>query len=424
MSINEVFELRKNDPKWNTSYPLSPDDWAKYRVHTPLGFEKDKELSFYIHVPFCKQLCSFCEYTRMICPDNELQAHYIHVVDEDITSFKTNHPNIVLRGFDIGGGTPTSLSDENFNLLLDIFDKAKSGVSLSEDFEPSIEGTFSSLSEAKLSRMVQSGIQRLSLGIQTTDTELLCSQHRERIKEEFISKWMDKAHLFGIKKINLDLMYGLKGQTKETVEKDLFTIKRHSPEQVTLYELRTNMIDSKDISSKEKLFSLYKQYYEGLRKLGYYASFGQNTFSLSKDDLGVSSYLRSRMTEGGAYKGFGISAQSMNKKGVSYNCGKNSYDLLNIVKQESYQEEFVYQLLPDEIASKYIAISGYYGSFLLDKVMSDNDIAWNKYIDEVLSFCLEKDLLLLDGKRVSITEVGFLHYGAVLSLFYSPVFKR
>ena len=98
--------------------------------------------------------------------------------------------------------------------------------------------------------------------------------------------------------------------------------------------------------------------------------------------------------------------------------------LMLLKKQESYQEEFVYQLLPDEIASKYIAISGYYGSFLLDKVMSDNDIAWNKYIDEVLSFCLEKDLLLLDGKRVSITEVAFLDYGAVLSLFYSPVFKR
>ena len=55
MSINEVFELRKNDPKWNTSYPLSPDDWAKYRVHTPLGFEKDKEFTF----PFASNYAHF-----------------------------------------------------------------------------------------------------------------------------------------------------------------------------------------------------------------------------------------------------------------------------------------------------------------------------------------------------------------------------
>lgn len=84
MSIEEVFETRKNDPRWNTSYPLSPTDWAAYRAPSALPFATDRELSFYIHIPFCRQLCSFCEYTRMLCPDDGIQKHYIEVIASDI----------------------------------------------------------------------------------------------------------------------------------------------------------------------------------------------------------------------------------------------------------------------------------------------------------------------------------------------------
>lgn len=75
--LDEIFEERKDDPCWNTSYPLSPDDWRQYRVNHSLSFDDDKELSFYIHIPFCKHLCSFCEYTRMLCPSEDLQESYV-----------------------------------------------------------------------------------------------------------------------------------------------------------------------------------------------------------------------------------------------------------------------------------------------------------------------------------------------------------
>ena len=420
MKIDQVFASRKNDPKWNTSYPLSPEDWVIYRVLDSLSFQEDKELSFYIHIPFCKQLCSFCEYTKMICPNDKLQMHYIETIGKDIEKFKERYPNIILKGFDIGGGTPTSLSNQNFNLLLDVYDKAISGICLADGYEPSIEGTFTTLSDSKLRRIVQSGILRLSLGIQSTDTEVLCSNHRERISEDIISEWLDKAYKAGVQKINFDLMYGLKGQTELTIAQDLDTIKRLLPEQVTLYELRTNMLNSKDIPSKEALYSYYKQYYDGLTNIGYYGNFGQNTFSLIKSDFGVSSYLKSRMIEGGSYKGFGISAQSMSKKGVSYNCGKNNKDLMKIIRKDSYQEEHIYHLPPEELYSKYIAISGYCGSFKLDDELSDKE-----YIKKALQFCIDNNLLKLsDNNILRITEEGFLYYGAVLSLFYCPPNKK
>ena len=77
MDIAELLSYRKIDPLWNTSYPLAPKDWEPFRVASPLYFKGESELSFYIHIPFCKQLCSFCEYTRMMCPDDETQKKYL-----------------------------------------------------------------------------------------------------------------------------------------------------------------------------------------------------------------------------------------------------------------------------------------------------------------------------------------------------------
>ena len=120
MDIAELLSYRKIDPLWNTSYPLAPKDWEPFRVASPLYFKGESELSFYIHIPFCKQLCSFCEYTRMMCPDDETQKKYLTTILSDILKFKEQNRSFLLKGFDIGGGTPTALSDANFNFLMDI----------------------------------------------------------------------------------------------------------------------------------------------------------------------------------------------------------------------------------------------------------------------------------------------------------------
>lgn len=110
-NIAALFEQRKHQPQWNTSYPLRPDHWARYRWggdelsfdgkqpfdgeqpfdgkqpfvgEQVLPFDGEQELSMYVHVPFCKRLCSFCEYTRMLLPDEATQTHYVDVVGSDI----------------------------------------------------------------------------------------------------------------------------------------------------------------------------------------------------------------------------------------------------------------------------------------------------------------------------------------------------
>lgn len=418
MTIAELFQSRKNDPRWNTSYPLHPTDWATYRVPVPLPFEKDHRLSFYIHIPFCKQLCSFCEYTKMLCPDEDTQRDYLLAVANDIDRFKQKYPAMTLLGFDIGGGTPTSLSEKNFSLLMQIYKKAIAGLRMDENYEPSIEGTFNTLSDRKLEEMSRHGFHRLSLGVQSSCRSVSHQYKRASSNEDMMASWLTKAWEKGIRKVNLDFMYGLQGQNETTIRQDLDLIGRLKPQQVTLYELRTNMISDKEIPSKEELYHQYTQYFDALIALGYKARFGQNTFSVDAADEGLSSYLRERMLNGASYKGFGLSAQSMSSAGVAYNVGKLSATPQNELNRKGFPEQYTYLLPSIELASKYMAIAAYHGSFSISK-LKDYGIR-EEELNEILGFCIGEGLMTKeDFDRIMVTPKGFVHYGALFSLFHS-----
>ena len=419
MNLEELFNIRLNDLNLNTSYPLNPNDWTKFNIVEEHSFTNDKVLSLYIHIPFCISICSFCEYTKMLSPNEELQFRYLKVLESDIKNFVNKHPNITLKGFDIGGGTPTSLSEKNFTYLIDIFNNTVSNVKLSLDFEPSIEATFNTLSEEKLKKIHKAGINRISLGIQSTQKKVLSINQRDIISLKEIKKWIHLIKLIGIQKINLDFMYGLKGQSIKEIESDIETLKNLKIEQVTLYELRTNMLRiEKSKTSREELFETYNYLYNNLIKLGYFAQFGQNTFSLNSEDLGISSYLRNRMIKAGAYKGFGISAQSMNRYGVSYNVGKNDTKLLKYIHLNTFEKGEFYKLPKKELLSKYIAISAYYGRFSINtasNILSDD---FYTVFKSEIDFCIDNKLIEIKNNNINITQKGFKNYGAVFSLFF------
>lgn len=416
MNIEQIFEERKNNPLLNTSYPLKPEDWAQFMKNEALVFDEG-DMCFYIHIPFCKKICSFCEYSKILLPEEEVQERYLKVLRNDILSFINNHKNIKLRGFDIGGGTPTALSDRNFDRLLNIYDEAISFVELAEDFEPSIEATFDTINQFKINRIVQSNIKRVSLGLQSTCDEVLLENNRDNISLSKIQKIMSDLHISGIEKINLDFMYGIKGQSLQSIEQDLEIIKLLKPEQLTVYELRINMINIKPYKTADELYEEYSLIYEKLISYGYHAGFGQNTFSQNNLDFGVSSYLRNRMLKGIQYKGFGIAAQSMSKYGLSYNKGKRLCEIRSSLNCETFEENKAYFLPKREVLSKFIAISGYSGTV-------DLTAAERIYCDEVktlfkkeLEFLLENALIICQENTIFITKKGFRNYGAVFSLF-------
>lgn len=417
--LDEIFEERKDDPRWNTSYPLSPDDWRQYRVNHSLSFDDDKELSFYIHIPFCKHLCSFCEYTRMLCPSEDLQESYVAAIENDIMSFIKRYPALRLCGLDVGGGTPTVLCHKAFDRLMWLCRYAMRQLDKSKDFVPSIEATFETLTEEKVQALVASGFKRVSLGVQSTSENVLLCNHRRNLTPKDMRNSISMLHENGVGVVNLDMMYGLKGQTTDSLRQDVQTLAYLQPEQITLYELRTNMIKENVHMSKEELYHSYSFLYHSLLELGYKARFGQNTFSKNANDIGVSSYLKERMMNAGAYKGFGISAQSMSSNGVSYNIGKLRNSVKELLLMRSFEEEYVYQLPCKELASKYIAIGGYNGSFSFKKLSDLLGCDAKVYYSSQLEYCLSHEYVEILDDRVIVTPSGFKYYGALFSLFYA-----
>ena len=153
--------------------------------------------------------------------------------------------------------------------------------------------------------------------------------------------------------------------------------------------------------------------------MGYEASFGQNTFSKDINDKGLSSYLRHRMFDGWQYKGFGVSAQSLSNRGVSYNLGKNTNALTSLIKDShSFETNCFYDLPKHEILAKFIAISGYSGGFSL-KVTKD--IYGESFFNEfniIIAFLLEKKYIRIADSRIELTPKGMINYGPILSLFF------
>lgn len=427
--LQRLFEQRKNNPLFNTSYPLSPDDWAKHSTPGTLPFDRSKPIAFYIHIPFCHKICSFCEYTKMCVPSRDLQKNYINALINQIERFTEQYPGMKIYGFDIGGGTPTSLDSGIFADFMMWTRGFLENQSYAFNFEPSIEGSFDTLTDDyqgshKSFYIAKAGFKRLSLGVQSTSEDVLSPLHRNNISASKMGKAIDEWHRLGISKINLDLMYGLPGQTPENIKKDIDIIRDLNPEQVTVYEFRTNQLKMRYKPDSDSCFNQYCELFDGLSQLGYYGEFGRNTFSRDRYDCGLSSYLRHRMFDGWQYKGLGISAQSMTPFGVSYNIGKNE-SVGQLLDQDwlinngySYEGSTYYQLPRHEILNKFIAISGYSGGLSLSAAKNIFGDDFDTRYSTVIRFLLNENLATIKGERLQLTETGFRHYGAVLSLFY------
>ena len=296
-------------------------------------------------------------------------------------------------------------------------------IPLSSDFEPSIEFSFSSIDEEKIEIIAKYGIERASTGIQVFDAGLMNRFGRKNSSIKQMSNVLSQMKEVGIKKINIDLMYGFEGQNEGMLEKSVNVIEELRPNQVTLYEMRYNTNGSKHSHiNRDILFEQYSYLFQKLKALGFKGRFGQNTFS-KFDDFGVSSYLRSRMLNCIPYKGFGVSAQSMSLSGISYNILK-SFSSSLLPQIEEIKEEDIYLLPAEEVVAKYICISLYSGRFNLNVVSKILGNGAARIYDSELDFLIENGLADINNGVCCLTEKGFRYYGAVASLFWSDKHKE
>lgn len=168
-----------------------------------------KPTSAYVHIPFCTQICYYCDFSKVFIKNQPVDSYLEHLLQEfhsyDIQKLRTLY---------IGGGTPTALSAPQLEVLLDGLTK---NLDLSVLEELTIEANPGDLDEHKIAVLKNSAVNRVSLGVQTFDDKMLKKIGRSHLEKDIYEN-ISRLKLAGFDNISIDLIYALPGQTMDQVK--------------------------------------------------------------------------------------------------------------------------------------------------------------------------------------------------------------
>lgn len=193
-----------------------------------------KELGIYIHIPFCEQKCYYCDFISF-ANKYEKQQEYINAVKKEIDTYNFEKYNVTT--IYIGGGTPSYIESKYIVELIEkLKSKLKNNITKFEEIEITIEINPGTVTKQKLQDFKSCGINRLSIGLQTTNNNLLKQIGRIHTYEEFLNTYA-WAKQVGFENINVDLMLGLPNQTINDLKESLNTVIKLNATHISVYSL-------------------------------------------------------------------------------------------------------------------------------------------------------------------------------------------
>lgn len=423
----------------NTAYPLNGSKvWREYKVKiedvdevVKNQWENVKELGLYAHVPFCLKRCGFCEYTVLSEDQLDRTEEYTSLLLDEIGLYERafSGDKKTINGFDIGGGTPTVLSE---NQIERIVSSVLRNYNTTENFEMSIETTpLIAATELEKIRAIRSlGIERISMGMQTINPRLLERVGRPHNTISVLTQARDNVREAGFERFNVDLMYGFAHQSLESVISTTQFAIQLDPEFITLYRVRykgTKIENQAGGVDLEQVNEQYSAAYKLLNDVGFEANIGKNTFSRVKGDPGTSAYLTERVVEGTPYLGMGLGAQSLASGSIYYNQGAASKKLERYAKllgEEHFPIQDLYLLPPEEIMTKMISVSFYFGRINKRAFQKKFGVRLEDQFRDEISFLEERGLMEDHEGFFSFTNEGKDYVNGVIPLFYSERSKE
>ena len=205
---------------------------AFFLTRRPAG---QKKLGIYVHIPFCKSKCEYCDfYSLGGSRDRRVTDDYLQALADHIKESGRLTPEHVVDTIYFGGGTPSFFGAENLEKILDEIQRR---FRLDPDPEITLEANPDSVTKASLKKLLRAGFNRISIGVQSDDDEMLKKLGRPHTYEQ-ARQAVTRAREVGFTNVSVDLMYGLPNQTltawKETVE-NVLTLK---PDHLSAYALR------------------------------------------------------------------------------------------------------------------------------------------------------------------------------------------
>lgn len=195
-----------------------------------------KQLGIYIHIPFCKSKCKYCDFVSFQGKEAK-QDDYIECLLKEIEKQKWDEINkkYKVTTIYIGGGTPSFIDSKHIEKILKLL-KEKLQTNLNNEIEVTIEVNPGTANKEKLTKYKEVGVNRLSIGLQSTNNKILHDIGRIHTFEEFIETY-NTAKEIGFENINVDLMLALPNQTIQDLKESLEKIIELNPNHVSVYSL-------------------------------------------------------------------------------------------------------------------------------------------------------------------------------------------
>lgn len=369
-----------------------------------------KNISLYIHIPFCDQKCHYCDFPSF-AGKGDLKDRYINALIKEINQ---NTKNYIIDTIFIGGGTPSSLSAEQLEkLLINV-----NNFTFSDDVEFTIECNPGSITSQKLNVMKKYGVNRLSMGLQAVQNSLLKDIGRIHSYEVFKENFM-LARECGFDNINVDLMFGLPRQKVSEWKESLEMILTLNPEHISAYSLI--------IEDGTRFSKLYEQNKLKLPN----EDEERQMYHLAKDILlknGFSQYEISNYSKEGFECRHNIAYWKMNNW-LGVGSAASSYidgdRFTNFSKIETYIEKIENNQSPREEESKNTMEENieefmFMGLRLIEGINEDEfEARFNRIVDSYYKDILKKFILqgLLERKnrKIYLTEKGIEYSNIVMS---------
>lgn len=368
-----------------------------------------EELGIYIHIPFCKKKCYYCDFISY-CDKNELIDKYIECLKKEIINFAQKYKDVYdITTIYIGGGTPSSINEKYIKNIIDTINN--NIVNIKKIKEITIEVNPGTITKEKIEQYKMARINRISIGLQSTNNKLLEEIGRIHDFDEFLGTY-NMARKVGFKNINVDLMLGLPNQTIKDLSNSIDKIIQLNPEHISIYSLILeestvlfNLIEQgKLILPSDEVERNMYWYIKNKLELSGYKHYEISNFAKE----GYESKHNWNCWEQKQYVGFGVAAHSYLKDKRFSNI-ENLEQYINNIENDNLEKNYILhenQNIYDK-KKEYMLL----GLRKIDGVSIQK--FKNKFDDnpiylfrKELKKLIEEDLLEIDGDDIRLTNKG------------------
>jgi oxygen-independent coproporphyrinogen III oxidase len=359
----------------------------------------------YFHIPFCKQACHYCDFH--FSTNQTLKQELVNQLAEELSLQKDYLEGEPIETIYLGGGTPSLLTAQELELL---FTSIQKNYQVATDIEVTLEANPDDLNSQKLNELKAAGVNRLSIGIQSFDENVLTFLNRAHTAAEALG-CVDAAHKAGINKISIDLIYSIPGQDDNMLQKNLATALALRPNHISAYSLT---VEEKTVfgrwASKGKLLAMeedqsaqqFELVMDSLTQNGY------QHYEISNYCLpGFQSKHNTSYWKGKKYLGLGPSAHSYNGGTRQFNISNNHLYIKSIQKgivpferEELTNENKINEYLITSLRTEW----GCNLNYLIEQFGYDLATHNKPYLNQLVA----NSLINLSDNTITLTRAGKL----------------